>query len=115
MDIAALKREIKLEIIRELQLTQKTCEYKCHPLRRSQWYDVHEYLVQRVLEVEEYQSRGYWRLFESIRNLMRPTFGIQRVEYLKAEDVPVAMKLVDDVINGVKKAREAMANGDNVS
>jgi len=48
-------------------------------------------------------------LFKAIRNLMRPTFGIQRVECLAAKDVPAAMNLVDAVIDGIRKAREAIA------
>jgi len=102
-DREALKRELKIELIKEIQLASKS-----HPLRRSQWYEVHEYLAQRVLDLEEYRSRGYWMLFEAIRNLMRPTFGIQRVEWLAAKDVPAAMKLVDDVIDGIRRAREAI-------
>ena len=101
---AVFKREITLEVMKELQLVEKPCENVCSPIRRSHWYEVHEHLDKQVATLTERRRQRYWRIFESIRNLVRATLNLDRVEHLKAEDVPAAMMLVDDLTNGIRKA-----------
>ncbi|MDT8902200.1 hypothetical protein [Anaeroselena agilis] len=114
VDVAALKREIKLEILRELDLANKPCEKICHPLRRSHWYEVHQHLSNRVQEVEQPRRRPYWMLYEAIRSVMRPAFGLQRVEHMKAESVPAAIALVDVIIEQVKGLRQLGIKSDKL-
>lgn len=103
-ELETLKREIKLEVMKELQLAEKPCKNICNPIRRSHWYEVHEKLDAQIATITEPRRQRYWRIYESIRNLVRATFNLQRVEYLKAEDVPAAIKLVDGIVNNIGTA-----------
>lgn len=94
--LAELKEELKKEIIADLE-TEKIK----HPV----WRKAYKHLSTQAGTIEGLQITEYWRMVESIRAVVKFTFGLRQVLYLNEEQYPQAIKLIDDVVAAVKAAR----------
>lgn len=98
--IDAIAKQVKAAVMEELAPL---------PVARNNggrygWRVVQAHLYKKVRELHEERTRPYWQVAESIRELMRPTFGLKRVEYLPAEKVDQAIAIVDAVVAALKVA-----------
>lgn len=94
--LAKLKEELKKEIIADLEIEK---------IKYPVWRKAYKHLSTQVGTIEYLKITEYWRIVESIRAVIKFTFGLRQVLYLAEEQYPQAIKLIDDVIVEVKAAR----------
>jgi len=92
-ELAALKEQIKAEIIREMQKVPRIRAPK-------PWDKIKEIILPRLKDYETYDQ---YQIISAISTIMRHTLGISQVVNLSFEDMPKAQKIVESILDIMEK------------
>lgn len=92
-ELAALKEQIKAELLREMQKSPR--------IRAPRpWDEIKEIILPRLKDCETYNQ---YQIISAISTIMRHTLGITQVANLTLEDMPKAKKIVESILDIMEK------------